>query len=285
MNKNKKKKSVNISTDAMEQLNRQRNEKRIISNNTPFDIIESYKALRTNIMFSLNKEKGCKKVVITSATSGEGKTTSCINVAKTFAQTGVRVLVVDADLRAPRIHKYLNLTNEKGLSNILAGFDKVDDCIMKTSEPNLDCIIAGAIPPNPVELISSDAMKEFLSEVEQKYDYVFFDTPPLNIVTEAVILSKLVTGTILITRQKYTMYKMVERAINSLNFADAKILGFILNDAVEDSGLYGSYRAGGRKHGRYYKYAYYSAYRSSAEKVRAREAAKAKEAESKASEQ
>ena len=127
-------------------------------------------------MFSLNKEKGCKTVVVTSATSGEGKTTSCINVAKTFAQTGVKVLIVDADLRAPRVHKYLNLTNDRGLSNILAGFDTISDCVMHTNDANLDCIVSGSIPPNPVELISSDTMVEFLKEVETKYDYVFFDT-------------------------------------------------------------------------------------------------------------
>lgn len=254
------KKNKNISSDALIQHDKLRNEKRILSDNTPFDVVEAYRALRTNIMFSLNKEKGCKKISITSATSGEGKTTTCINVAKTFAQIGARVLIVDADLRAPRVHKYLDISAEKGLSNVLAGFEKPDDCVIKTSTDNLDCLVAGPIPPNPAELISSEAMLEFIKYVDGIYDYVFFDTPPINIVTEAVLLSEYVTGVLLVVRQKYTMYKMVERAMTALNFADAKILGFILNDVGDDKYMYGTYYRGGRRRGRYYKYSHYSRY-------------------------
>ena len=232
-------------------------QKRIIAENTPFDIIEAYKATRTNIMFSLNQEKGCKKVVISSATAGEGKTTTCINLAKTFAEVGARVLVVDADLRAPRIHQYMDCDNEKGLSNILAGFNSLDECLVHTSQSNLDCLTSGAIPPNPVELLSSDTMKELLKELDDRYDYIFIDTPPLNIVTEGLILSQLSNGIIIVTRQKYTMYKMLDRAINSLKFANAKILGFILNDADNDKLMYGVYKRG-KKHNRYSRYQYNS---------------------------
>lgn len=265
----KRKKHINISSDALAKIHAD-NEKRILNEDTAFDVVEAYKATRTNIMFSLNNETGCKKIVITSPTAGEGKTTTCINLAKVFAQNGVRVLVIDADLRAPRIHKYLKLENEFGLSNVLAGFKKLDECIRKDVSVNLDCITSGAVPPNPVELISANNMTRLLDDLEGKYDYVFIDTPPLNIVTEALVLSKLVTGVILVTRQKYTMYKMVERAINSLKFADAKILGFILNDADRfDS--YGGYRSGrgyryysryGRRYGRYGRYGRYSYYGS-----------------------
>ena len=232
-------------------------QKRIISETTPFDIIEAYKATRTNIMFSLNSEKGCKKVVISSATSGEGKTTTCINLAKTFAEVGARVLILDADLRAPRVHQYMDFENKKGLSNILAGFDKLDDCIIKTSKENLHCITSGAIPPNPVELLSSDEMKELLAELDTRYDYIFIDTPPLNIVTEGLILTQISNGIIIVTRQKYTMYKMLDRAINSLKFANAKILGFILNDTDNDKLMYGVYKRG-KKRNYYNRYNYYS---------------------------
>lgn len=249
---------VNISSDTSNSITRANSEKRIISENMPFDIIEAYKAARTNIMFSLNSEKGCRKVVISSATSGEGKSTTCINLAKTFAEIGVKVLILDADLRAPRVHKYMCIENEKGLSNILAGFDKLDDCIYHTEQENLDCLTSGAIPPNPVELISSDAMTELFEELEKRYDYVFIDTPPLNIVTEGLLLSKICNGIIIVTRQKYTMYKMIERAINSLKFANAKILGFILNDADDDSYIYGVYKSRNKKRNRYMRYGYYS---------------------------
>lgn len=262
MKKKRKIKNINISSDTSNALERKNSEKRIINPQTSFEIIEAYKAARTNVMFSLNNEKGCKKVVITSPTSGEGKTTSCINLACTFAETGARVLIIDSDLRAPRLHKYLNLSNEKGLSNILAGFNSVDECLIKSDRENLDCLTSGPIPPNPVELVSADTMKELLDTLGERYDYIFIDTPPLNIVTEALILSKYVTGVIVVTRQKYTMYKMVERAINSLKFANARIIGFIMNDVEDNKYVYGGYRvSGGYRYGnkksRYVRYGYY----------------------------
>ncbi len=247
---------TNISSDAIH-TEKEASIARIISEDTPFDVIEAYKATRTNIMFSLSNEKGCKKIVLSSATSGEGKTTTCINLSKTFAEVGAKVLVLDADLRAPRVHKYLEIKNEKGLSNVLAGFDSLDDCVIHTSQENLDCIPSGAIPPNPVELISSDAMGELMAELEKRYDYIFIDTPPLNIVTEGLILTKIANGIIIVTRQKYTLYKLVDRAINSLKFANAKILGFILNDADNDKFMYGVYRRG-KRNTRYNRYNYYS---------------------------
>ncbi len=259
---NKKIKNINISSDTSDALERKSSEKRIINPQTSFEIIEAYKATRTNVMFSLNSEKGCKKVVITSPTSGEGKTTTCINLACTFAETGAKVLIIDSDLRAPRLHKYLKLLNDKGLSNVLAGFNAVEECIIKTERENLDCLTSGPIPPNPVELVSADGMKELMENLGEKYDYIFIDTPPLNIVTEALILSKYATGVIVVTRQKYTMYKMVERAINSLKFANARIIGFVMNDVEDNKYVYGGYRVNGgyrygNKRSRYVRYGYY----------------------------
>ena len=255
-------KNINISSDTSDAIERKSNEKRIINAQTSFEIIEAYKATRTNVMFSLNSERGCKKVVITSPTSGEGKTTTCINLACTFAETGAKVLVIDSDLRAPRLHKYLKLTNEKGLSNVLAGFNEVNECIISTDRQNLDCLTSGPIPPNPVELVSMDTMKELIDTLGQRYDYIFIDTPPLNIVTEALILSKYATGVIVVTRQKYTMYKMVERAINSLKFANARIIGFVMNDVDDNKYVYGGYKLNGgyrygNKKSRYVRYGYY----------------------------
>ncbi len=262
--KSNKIRNINISSDTSDAIERKSSEKRIISSETSFEIIEAYKSARTNIMFSLNSEKGCKKVVITSPTSGEGKTTTCINLACTFAETGARVLIIDSDLRAPRLHRYLKLPNETGLSNILAGFNEAKECIIHSNRENLDCITSGPIPPNPVELVSMNTMKEMLEILEKEYDYIFIDTPPLNIVTEALILSKYSTGVILVTRQKYTMYKMVDRAINSLKFANARIIGFIMNDVEDSKYVYGGYRVNsgyryGNKKSRYVRYGYYSA--------------------------
>ena len=265
MAEKRKVKNINISSDTLNPIEISSRERRIINDNTAFMITEAYKAARTNIMFSLNGVKGCKKIVFSSATSGEGKTTTCINIAKTFAQTGAKVIILDMDLRAPRIHKYIKINNDRGESNVLAGFDDLKDCIAHTDQPNFDCLTAGAIPPNPVELISSDSMVELLSELEKEYDYIFMDTPPLNIVTEAIILSKIATGIILVTRQKYTMYKFIERALEALEFADAKILGFILNDAENDKYVYGGYGRKSRKN-RYVRYGYYTATKSKSSK-------------------
>ena len=278
----KKIKNINISSDTSDALERKSSEKRIINSQTSFEIIEAYKATRTNVMFSLNNEKGCKKVVITSPTSGEGKTTTCINLACTFAETGAKVLIIDSDLRAPRLHKYLKLTNEKGLSNVLAGFNEVDECLLKTERENLDCLTSGPIPPNPVELVSSDSMKELIDNLSQRYDYIFIDTPPLNIVTEALILSKYATGVIVVTRQKYTMYKMVERAINSLKFANAKIIGFVMNDVEDNKYVYGGYRVNGgyrygNKRSRYVRYGYYGVDNSQTSAAKAKENKESKE--------
>ncbi len=278
----KKIKNINISSDTSDALERKSSEKRIINSQTSFEIIEAYKATRTNVMFSLNNEKGCKKVVITSPTSGEGKTTTCINLACTFAETGAKVLIIDSDLRAPRLHKYLKLTNEKGLSNVLAGFNEVDECLLKTERQNLDCLTSGPIPPNPVELVSSDSMKELIDNLSQRYDYIFIDTPPLNIVTEALILSKYATGVIVVTRQKYTMYKMVERAINSLKFANAKIIGFVMNDVEDNKYVYGGYRVNGgyrygNKRSRYVRYGYYGVDNSQASAAKVNENKESKE--------
>lgn len=275
-------KNINISSDTSDALERKSSEKRIINPQTSFEIIEAYKATRTNVMFSLNNEKGCKKVVITSPTSGEGKTTTCINLACTFAETGAKVLIIDSDLRAPRLHKYLKLTNEKGLSNVLAGFNEVDECLLKTERENLDCLTSGPIPPNPVELVSADSMKELMDNLSQRYDYIFIDTPPLNIVTEALILSKYATGVIVVTRQKYTMYKMVERAINSLKFANAKIIGFVMNDVEDNKYVYGGYRVNGgyrygNKRSRYVRYGYYGVDNSQATQAKSKDSKETKE--------
>jgi capsular exopolysaccharide synthesis family protein len=278
----KKIKNINISSDTSDALERKSSEKRIINPQTSFEIIEAYKATRTNVMFSLNNEKGCKKVVITSPTSGEGKTTTCINLACTFAETGAKVLIIDSDLRAPRLHKYLKLTNEKGLSNVLAGFNEVDECLLKTERENLDCLTSGPIPPNPVELVSADSMRELMDNLSQRYDYIFIDTPPLNIVTEALILSKYATGVIVVTRQKYTMYKMVERAINSLKFANAKIIGFVMNDVEDNKYVYGGYRVNGgyrygNKRSRYVRYGYYGVDNSQATQAKSKDSKETKE--------
>ena len=231
----------------------------MLNKKTPFDITEAYKATRTNIMFSLKTGEKCKSIVVSSANPGEGKSTSCINLAISFAQMGDRVVIIDADMRKPRIHKYFKVKNKKGLSNILGGFETLENCVIHNEETGLDVITAGNIPPNPAELLASSEMDALLTHLSEIYDYVFVDTPPINVVTDAAILSKKVTGVVLVVRHNVTNKDAVERSVNTLEFAGAKLVGFLLNSVerkvYEGRYTYRSYRRGYKRYG-YGKYGY-----------------------------
>ena len=239
----------------------------LIDNKTPFSINEAYKATRTNIMFSLAGEDRCKKVIFTSAEPGEGKSTTILNVAITFAQMDAKVLIIDGDLRKPRVHRYLNLEKNDGLSDLLAGMITVDKAIKHHEEYRLDCITAGQIPPNPIELLSSDKMGELLQKLSESYDYIFIDTPPVTVVTDALSLAKFVDGYILLVRHNYSIHELLERTRQSLEFAEAKILGYIINDIKPMAGIgysrYGAYSSRYKYRYRYrygYKYGYNYSY-------------------------
>lgn len=226
----------------------------LIDDQTNFNIKEAYKAARTNIMFSIHGE-GCKKIVITSSYPAEGKTTATTNLGVTFAQTGARVLVIDCDMRKPKVHQAFHVDTPLGLSNVLGGFARLDEVVVKTKYANLDIIPAGHIPPNPAELLASQAMCDILSKLEQSYDYIFLDTPPVNIVTDATILAPITSGTVLIVRQSVTNHRDVQEALGRLEFVHAKVLGFILGSIKPKNGLgskYGKYGKGYSKYQDYY---------------------------------
>ena len=212
----------------------------LLSDSKDFMVNEAYKSARTNIIFSLNSEKGCKKIIITSASPGEGKTTTCLNLAIAFAQTEARVLVIDADLRKPRIYRHLNIERENGLSDVLCGMCDINTAIKHCEKQNLDCITSGQIPPNPAELLSSTDMGELLEKLGERYDYIFIDTPPVTVVTEAAAMAKFASGVILVVRQNNTIHESIKRARNNLLLTEAKILGYILND-IDYSAYYGKY--------------------------------------------
>ena len=163
-----------------------------------------------------------------------------------------KVLLVDADLRKPTTHKKLKLRNDAGLSTVLSNFNEIGEVIKKT-EHGFDCITAGPIPPNPAELLSSEEFDELLKNLGKEYDYIFIDSPPINLVSDACIISKFVTGTILVVRDNYTRFPSVDRAIKSLEFVDAKILGLILND-VNDIADENSYKYKYKRYGYGYGY-------------------------------
>ncbi len=222
----------------------------ILNENSSFIVSEAYKTLRTNILFSTGNA-GCKTFVITSAVPGEGKTTTAINIAISFAQTEKKVVIIDADLRKPKLHEYFELKNKVGVSNILSGVyeEKDTQYIQKTNVKNLDLISSGHIPPNPIELLSSDKMESFIKNLEESYDFIIIDTPPINIVSDALVLSKIVTGYIMVARGKYTEYHSLNVAMSNFELANIKPLGVVLNDFDRNQS---SHNVGGK----YYKYGY-----------------------------
>lgn len=225
--------------------------KTFLSDAMPFSVKEAYKLSRTNILFSL-AEEGCKTIIVTSAYPGEGKTTTATNMALSFAQMGKRTLLIDADMRKPQAHHVFTINNQIGLSNVLGGFAKLGESICLL-ESGLCVITAGHIPPNPVELLGSQRMKTLLDELSEQYDYIFIDTPPVNVVSDAIVLSEIVSGVIMITKQGQSRKPELEEALAKLTFSQAKVLGFILTGATVKGGKYGKYS----KYGKYKGYESY----------------------------
>ncbi len=193
-----------------------------------FMISEAYKALRANLRYTLCGD-GCKKVLINSPVSMDGKSTVCAGIGIAIAQTGAKVLLVDCDLRRGRLHNIFKLKSSPGVSELLSGLAKDKDVLQDTGYENLHVITMGAIPPNPAELLSLDAMEEFMLYQENYYDYIIFDSPPVNIVADSLSLLKLVDGMVIVVRENYTSHPNIATAITKYELVGANILGFVLN--------------------------------------------------------
>lgn len=213
----------------------------ILIPNDNFKVNESYKAIRTNILHLL-KDSPAKTILITSPYASAGKTTTSANLAIAFAQLGKKVLLIDADMRKPTIHKLFSTHSTPGLSNILSGQD-AKDIIKSTDYENLYLITAGNIPENPSELLHSDIFSKLITELSSEYDTIFIDAPPVDAVTDAVIISQLTAGTVLVMRQNSTEKDALLRTVNSLKNVKANILGYVLNavDYEKFSYKYGHY--------------------------------------------
>ncbi|MBR5314226.1 MAG: CpsD/CapB family tyrosine-protein kinase [Clostridia bacterium] len=212
-------------------------EEMLVCYNKEFGVVEAYKSIRTNIMYSMPKTDCGKAIVLTSATASEGKTTTVINLALTFAQVNAKVLIIDCDLRKPKIHRYLRIERKDGLSNVLCGFIELDNAIKVGVKENLDVLTSGEVPPNPAELLQTDTFASLVKELKKRYDYIFLDTPPINIVTDSVFPIKLSEGAILLSKKDYTTYDMVEQALEKMQRADANVIGTILIDNKENDNI------------------------------------------------
>ena len=220
----------------------------ITDEKAPFNIVESYKSLRTNITFALATTN--KKIfAISSSCPGEGKSTVSANVAAALAQSGVRVLLIDADMRKAVQHKIFGLVNKKGLSTAVSKIDKPEDCISKNVIENLDVMTAGPIPPNPSELLASENMAKMLEDFSEEYQIIVIDTPPVNVVTDAMELSNSVSGIVMVVRYGVTKTDEIEAAVKKTELVGINMMGFIMNDIKI------------KKNGHYYsKYKYKSDY-------------------------
>lgn len=203
--------------------------KRVISSNKPmdFETTEAYKSIRTNLQFAVQK-KGCKIIAITSAQPDEGKSTSCSRLGIVIAQTGAKVLMIDCDLRKPSIHKLFQQKSIPGLSDILGGMSDLETAIQETKFKHLNIIFAGTVPPNPAELLGSEEMKNLLDTVSESFDYILLDTPPINIVADALALTPIIDGVVVVVKQGETKHPELMHVLSSLEFAKSKVLGIIL---------------------------------------------------------
>ncbi|MBE6055730.1 CpsD/CapB family tyrosine-protein kinase [Clostridium sp.] len=198
-------------------------------------ISEAYRTLRTNIQFSSFDEK-IIVIFVTSSTPGEGKSTTSANLAITMAQNGAKTILVDCDLRKPNIHKLFNLSNTRGLSNLLIEDNGVDKVIQQSGIEDLHILTSGLKPPNPSELLSSGKMKKFVEMSKKYYDYIILDTPPVGVVTDAQLVSQYSDGGILVTASGQVEIESAIRAKELLEKVNAKILGVVLNKVDADSG-------------------------------------------------
>lgn len=197
---------------------------------------ESYRILRTNIMYS-SFDKKIKRILVTSSEPGEGKSTTSGNLALAFAQDEKKVILIDCDLRKPSLHKKFRISNNRGLSDVIIDRDKLNKCIQKRTE-YLDILTAGKIPPNPSEMLGSQAMSSLLDELSNVYDVIILDSPPVLAVTDAQILSTKVDGVVLVVRAEKTKKDTVLAAKGVLDKVNANILGTVLNGGDKNKDNY-----------------------------------------------
>lgn len=222
-----------------------------VHENPKSSIAECCRSLRTNILFSA-ADRQLKTIVVCSANQREGKTTSVIYLGTTMAQSGQRTLLIDTDMRRPRLHKSTGVTLAPGLSNLLIGDDNYDALIKPTEVPNMFVLPCGPTPPNPAELLLTHRFEVVLGELAKRFDRIILDSPPIQPVTDAIVLSKRVDGVILVVRASKTMRDELRRSAKMVRDVGGSIVGVIVNELDARDSYYG---LGGYGYGRYGAYA------------------------------
>ena len=225
----------------------QKAETAVFGEDLSFAAAEAYKLLRTNILFALPDEKKCRIIGVTSASSGEGKSTTALNLSYMLAVAGERVLLIEGDMRLPTISKHLNLQPSPGLSNVLAGLNGVKETLQESGlHKRLQVISSGDIPPNPSELLGAKSIRILIEVLSGDYDFIVFDLPPVTEVADALVASKLTDGMIVVVRQNYANRRALADTMQQLSYVDAKVLGFVMTRANAGKGK--------KYYKKYYKY-------------------------------
>jgi polysaccharide biosynthesis transport protein len=201
---------------------------------------ECVRSIRTNLLF-MSPEKPLRTILVTSSGTGEGKTTVASALAATMANGGSRVLLVDADMRRPRVHKVFGIRTEAGLSSLILGEGSLDAVVVRTDVPNLDVVPCGTVPPNPAELLHTAGFANLLMEMSRRYDRVVIDSPPAGVVADAIVISTHVDGTLLVLKAGQTSRDAAERTARNLADVKARVFGAVLNDVDLEDRRYGQY--------------------------------------------
>ena len=231
--------------------NDMRNPRNMIGPNLNFAATEAYKLLRTNLMFSFSDEGKGRAIGITSSIQNEGKSLTACNTAYALAESGKRVLLLEADLRKPTVAAKLGLARSLGLTNMLVSREELEVVVQQCDmAPNMDVVTSGDIPPNPSELLSSNRMLEVMEELKEKYDYIVVDLPPVTVVSDALAISKALDGMVMVVRGGISERNVLSEAMRQLNMVNVPLLGFVYRG---DDREIGSYRYK-RKYKKYQKY-------------------------------
>ena len=192
-------------------------------------VTEAYRMLRTNIDFT-NFDGDMRVIVISSAQKGEGKSTTAANLAVTYAQTDKEVLLIDADLRRPALHRFFGLSNRTGLSTVLSRQQQLSETILETAVDRLHLLPSGPTPPNPAEMLGSNHMAEVLAALKDRFDLIIVDTPPVLAVTDAALVAAKCDGVVLVADSGQIKRDLARKAKQALERSQARILGVVLNN-------------------------------------------------------
>lgn len=204
-------------------------------------IVEAYRGIRTSVEYS-NLDNNLKVILLTSTQQNEGKSTIASNLAISFSNLqNKKILLIDCDLRNPSLHRIFEISNSKGIMNVLKGDMNLDKAIYNKKGSSLDVLTTGAMPPNPDDVLGTEKMKSFIEGIREKYDYIFIDSPPIGIVSDAIILSQMSDGIIFVVSSGEVELDFAKLAKEKLENVDAKILGAILNKYESKNADYGYY--------------------------------------------